>query len=243
MKLILLPAVLFAVASSDDENPVDRILKAISDYKYMSVEAEGFVKAPKSDAVEFSIKSLHKAPDLTYIDFRATGGQVDFIARKGRKTLVWHPIEEDWIDPQLLGKGASGTRLQNPSNIFAILKKNRGNIVGASVSGGVEELTLKIDSAGVKELIRDTVNVDEIKWDLAATVLKVKIDVKTNIILSATCESALPVKNGVVQFEFRLKGVRLSNVPQEFVFKITEGKREKTVALTPAAKKELGITE
>jgi hypothetical protein len=103
------------------------------------------------------------------------------------------------------------------------------------------EFVFDLDNSSIRNLLKDTVNLEEIKWDAIQIVLKLTQDSKTKLPLFSTCESILPLREGGdVRFQIKVE-IKSYDEQNELQFIIKEGDKTRIVDVTEEAKKELGI--
>lgn len=222
------------------DRPADRLRAAIENVraqKSFIAKFKARIEAPNSDPLDVTGVALQVNPDLLFIDYHASGGQVKFIVRKGARTKQWHTLAEDWVDSEQIGDGTAARGLQNPQEVFDALLKNLDLVQAA----GAGTLTLKAGGERFRDLIKDMLDEKDVRWKESRA--EVSVALQENLITTIRCRSEIAWKEPrpiISTFDITLEDWN-KHTEYKFVERDAKGNKVRDVLLTEEVKRELGI--
>lgn len=221
------------------DKPADRLKAAIENVRAQKSFIARFkarIEAPDSDPLDVNGIALQVNPDLLFIDYHASGGQVKFIVRKGARIKQWHTLAEGWVDTEQIGDSTAARGLQNPQEVFDVLLKSLDLV--ESRDGKV---ALKAGGERFRDLMKDLLDEKQVRWKESRA--EVSVALNGNLITTIQCRSEIAWKDPkpiISTFDITLEDWN-KHTEYKFVERDARGNKVKDIPLSDEVKKELGI--
>jgi hypothetical protein len=208
----------------------------------MKVKVAARIDAPNSDPLDIQVAAL-SVGDLLFIEYRASGGNVKLIVRKGPTVLEWHWLAQEWVDARELADGSAGRGLQNPIEVLDFLLANADAATDGAAAGGRRVLKLALNGERIRPLLKEQVEEREVRWGDSTSEATIELAPATNLPTRITSSASLAWKKDQ---SIKYRGeVVVESYGQDTEFRFFERDRKnnpiREIVLKPDDRKKLGL--